>query len=156
MSWFHGILSLFSLVLYIAVWVVGLVGVITIFTRYSKPLNKSRTLSTSTPTSTPTFPGVTILRPLKGLDAQLEECLKSAFQQNYPQFEILLSVADEHDPAIKVAKELIKKYPNVVAKLIVGTQSFRTIANDLKARRILDPILKSIILLDHTPLRNSI
>ena len=115
-SLFRLILSLACLLLYIIVWTVGLVGSFTIYTRYSKsrrnsdlPLPPSQQLC-----------GVSILRPLKGLDPQLEECLASAFRQNYPQFEILLSVADEQDPAVKVAKSLIAKHPNVPAKLIIG------------------------------------
>jgi ceramide glucosyltransferase len=66
---------------------------------------------------------VSILRPLKGLDTQLQACLESAFQQNYPQFEILFSVADELDPAANVAKALIAKYPNIPAQLIIGLTS---------------------------------
>ncbi|KAJ7225685.1 hypothetical protein GGX14DRAFT_421704, partial [Mycena pura] len=42
-----------------------------------------------------TAPGVSILRPLKGLDTNLYENLESTFTQEYPNFEILLSVADE-------------------------------------------------------------
>jgi ceramide glucosyltransferase len=110
------ILAFTSLILYLVVWTVGLVGSFTIYTRYSKsrrnsgpPLSPSQQLW-----------GVSILRPLKGLDPQLEECLESAFLQNYPQFEILLSVADEQDPATQVAKALIARYPSVSAKLIIG------------------------------------
>src|SRR5271170_7021664 len=110
-SLFPIILALISLVLYMIVCTVALVGSFTIYTRYSKssryeepPLSPSQQLW-----------GVSILRPLKGLDPQLEDCLESAFQQNYPQFEILLSVADELDPATKVANHLIAKYPDVPA-----------------------------------------
>ena len=110
------IVSLAFLVVYIIICTVALVGTFTIFRRYSKsqrnaepPLSPSQFLW-----------GVSILRPLKGLDPQLEECLESAFLQNYPQFEIILSVADELDPATQVARALIAKYPDVPARLIVG------------------------------------
>jgi ceramide glucosyltransferase len=105
-----------ALVLYCVVWTVGLVGTATIFLRYSAS-RRSRV---------PVFPssqqpwGVSILRPLKGLDPLLEECLESAFRQEYPLFEIILSVADGEDPAAKVAKQVIAKYPNVPARLIIG------------------------------------
>ena len=115
-SLFPFILALASLVLYIVVWTVGLVGSLTIYTRYAKPRRNTDLLL---PPSQQLW-GVSILRPLKGLDPRLEECLESAFLQNYPQFEILLSVADEQDPAVQVAKALIAKYPSVTAKLIVG------------------------------------
>ena len=115
-SLFHFILALASLVLYLIVWTVGLVGSFTIYTRYSRSRqNRDLPLPPS-----PELWGISILRPLKGLDPHLEECLESAFLQNYPQFEILLSVADAQDPAAQVAKALIAKYPSVPAKLIIG------------------------------------
>ncbi|KAG4305560.1 hypothetical protein PORY_001116 [Pneumocystis oryctolagi] len=68
------------------------------------------------------LPGVSILRPLKGLDPRMYDCLESAFLQDYPKFEIIMSVADETDPAVDVAKELIAKYPGVNAKVILGKE----------------------------------
>jgi ceramide glucosyltransferase len=65
-------------------------------------------------------PAVSIIRPLKGLDTNLYENLESTFLQDYPNFEILMSVADEWDQALPVAKALIAKYPNVDAKIIIG------------------------------------
>jgi ceramide glucosyltransferase len=114
---FQVILSLVCLVLYTIVCLVGFVGTFTIYTRYSK----SRARREPILPASPPLPGVSILRPLKGLDTQLYECLESAFRQNYPSFEILLSVADELDPAVQVAQSLIKKYPNILAKLIIGS-----------------------------------
>src|SRR5436190_21173081 len=114
---FRFILSLASLLLYVIVCTVGLVGTFTIYIRYSK----SRRNADLPLPPLPQLWGVSILRPLKGLDPQLEECLESAFRQNYPQFEILLSVADEQDPAAKVARSLIVKYTNVHARLVIGT-----------------------------------
>ncbi|KAJ7071189.1 glycosyl transferase family 21-domain-containing protein [Mycena amicta] len=67
-------------------------------------------------------PGVSILRPLKGLDTNLYENLESTFTQEYPNFEILLSVADENDQALPVARELISKYPRVKCRIIVGEE----------------------------------
>ncbi|KAG5518714.1 hypothetical protein PMAC_002683 [Pneumocystis sp. 'macacae'] len=68
------------------------------------------------------LPGVSILRPLKGLDPRMYDCLESAFLQKYPKFEIIMSIADETDPAVNVAKELIAKYPYVDAKIIIGDE----------------------------------
>lgn len=65
-------------------------------------------------------PGVTILRPLKGLDTNLYENLESTFTQEYPNYEIIMSVANEHDQALSVAWDLLTKYPNANAKVIIG------------------------------------
>ena len=66
-------------------------------------------------------PGVSILRPLKGLDTNLFDNLESSFKQDYPNFEILLSVANEQDKALPAVYDLLAKYPNVNAKVIIGT-----------------------------------
>ena len=65
-------------------------------------------------------PGVSILRPLKGLDQNLYENLESTFTQDYHNFEILFSVADENDQALPVVYELLAKYPEVKARVIIG------------------------------------
>jgi cellulose synthase/poly-beta-1,6-N-acetylglucosamine synthase-like glycosyltransferase len=63
---------------------------------------------------------VTIIRPLKGVDCNLYENLVSSFRQDYSNFEIIFSVASENDPAVKVVKNLMKRYPKVDVKLIIG------------------------------------
>jgi ceramide glucosyltransferase len=65
------------------------------------------------------FP-VSILKPLKGVDAGSEENLESFFRLNYPDFELLFSVADAHDPAARTVRQLMAKYPGVKSRLIVG------------------------------------
>lgn len=65
-------------------------------------------------------PGVSILRPLKGLDTNLYKNLESTFIQDYPKFELLLSVDDEHDQALSVVHDLLTKYPNVNARIIIS------------------------------------
>lgn len=66
-------------------------------------------------------PGVSILRPLKGLDTNLYENLESTFTQEYPNYEIFLCVADENDQALPVVNDLIAKYPDVNAHVMIGT-----------------------------------
>lgn len=65
-------------------------------------------------------PGVSILRPLKGLDTNLYENLESTFTQNYANYEIFLCVADKHDQALSVVRELVEKYPNVKSHIMIG------------------------------------
>ena len=45
-------------------------------------------------------PPVTIFKPLKGLDEELEENLRSFFRLDYPTYQLLFCVADADDPAI--------------------------------------------------------
>ncbi|KAI8822451.1 glycosyl transferase family 21-domain-containing protein [Fimicolochytrium jonesii] len=99
-------------------------GTVLIRSRHAKK-SSSTTSSPSSPSEhsplapipTPT-PGVTIIRPLKGIDVNLAENLSSSFRQTYPHFEILFTVADPKDPAVAVVHDLIKTYPNVDARLL--------------------------------------
>jgi hypothetical protein len=75
-------------------------------------------LSTAAPASAP---GVSILRPLKGLDTNLYENLESTFNQEYPNYEIIFSVTDEDDQALPVVRDLLAKYRHFNAKVIIGT-----------------------------------
>lgn len=95
-------------------------------------------------------PGVSILRPLKGLDTNLFENLESTFHQEYPNFEIIFSVANEYDQALSVVQALIEKHPNFDARVIVGTyQPFRVSSGIIdrrlgKVRKSLEQIQRSI------------
>src|SRR5690242_1793217 len=59
------------------------------------------------------FPRVTVLKPLHGMEPQLETNLESFFRQDYPDFEIIFGARGEGDPALKVVKSLQRKYPNI-------------------------------------------
>ncbi|KAI0931763.1 hypothetical protein AcW1_000918 [Taiwanofungus camphoratus] len=72
--------------------------------------------------SASSVPGVSILRPLKGLDTNLYENLESTFTQEYPNYEIFLCVADEHDQALSVVRDLIARYPHVKAHVMIGEE----------------------------------
>lgn len=63
---------------------------------------------------------VTILKPLKGLDEGFKENIESFFDLDYPEFEIIFSVADRSDPAARVVRQLIEENPKVQARLVVG------------------------------------
>jgi ceramide glucosyltransferase len=68
------------------------------------------------------LPSVSILKPLKGLDDELELNLRSFFELSYPKFEILFGINDLDDPAIELVRKLISEYPKVSARLIVDTK----------------------------------
>ncbi|KAK2461631.1 hypothetical protein APHAL10511_006094 [Amanita phalloides] len=68
-------------------------------------------------------PGVSILRPLKGLETNLYENLESTFRLDYLNYEIFFCVADQDDQALPVVQKLMAKYPNVRATLVVGEET---------------------------------
>ena len=64
-------------------------------------------------------PPVSVLKPLAGAEERLEANLRSFFEQDYPDFEILFAVRNEDDPAVEVACRLQARYPAVPSRLLV-------------------------------------
>jgi ceramide glucosyltransferase len=62
---------------------------------------------------------VSILKPLAGLDLNLESNLRTFFAQDYPAFEILFAVRDAADPAVEVVERLRREHPQVPSRLLV-------------------------------------
>ncbi|KAI8075880.1 glycosyl transferase family 21-domain-containing protein [Gilbertella persicaria] len=80
----------------------------------NKPKPKSSKLSATE------AEGVSIIRPLKGVDLELETNLRSSFVQNYSKFEIIFSVASAQDAAIEVVRKLQQEYHHIDSRLIIG------------------------------------
>lgn len=68
------------------------------------------------------LPGISILKPLHGLDLGLEDNLRTFFTQDYPDYEILFAARDSNDPALEVVAKLSREYPDIVARIIVTGQ----------------------------------
>jgi hypothetical protein len=66
------------------------------------------------------FPGVSIIKPLFGADANLESNLETYFNLRYPRYEILFSVQEPGDPALEISTRLSKKYPNISVSFFIG------------------------------------
>ena len=62
---------------------------------------------------------ISVLKPLAGVDDGLEGNLRTFFEQEYANFEILFAVRSAQDPAITVAEKLRAQYPQVPSRLIV-------------------------------------
>jgi ceramide glucosyltransferase len=78
-----------------------------------------RHLAAPVPRPPAAWGGVSILKPLKGVDAGLEENLASFFRLDYPEFEVLLGVRDADDPAVEVARLVAAAHPWVPSRVIV-------------------------------------
>lgn len=65
-------------------------------------------------------PGVTVIRPLCGLDNNLYKTLESSMRIDYPKYEVIFALQDENDEAIPIVKMLMKRYPNVDASIVIS------------------------------------
>ncbi len=65
------------------------------------------------------FPPVSILKPLKGLDDGLFDNLESFCKLDYPQYELIFALQNQNDPAYKVAKKVKEKYPSKNITIVV-------------------------------------
>ena len=64
------------------------------------------------------WPGISILKPVRGLDPDFYEAIRSHALQDYPSFEILFGLADLEDPAVAEIERLIAEFPNLPVRLI--------------------------------------
>lgn len=77
------------------------------------------------PAMQPPFqPPVTVLKPLKGLDVELYENLRTLCEQQYPTFQVLCGVADVDDPAIAVVRRLQREFPQLDLELVVDARIY--------------------------------
>ncbi len=67
-------------------------------------------------------PGISILKPVRGLDPGFYEAIRSHATQDFPEFEIIFGVAEWNDPAVPQIERLQAEFPELAIKLIVSAQ----------------------------------
>ena len=80
---------------------------------------QGRLLAAPPPPVPDSFPPVTILKPMKGVDDGLEKNLRSFFAQDYPDVELILGSPTADDPALDVARRVAADFPKVKSKIVV-------------------------------------
>lgn len=70
--------------------------------------------------STASLPPVTILKPLRGVDPGLYDNLRAIIEQDHPDFEIIFGAEDSFDPALEVARRLLREFPERNLKVVGG------------------------------------
>ncbi|KAB1070676.1 ceramide glucosyltransferase [Methylobacterium planeticum] len=72
-----------------------------------------------------TFPAgapVSLVRPVRGIEAFSEEMLSRGFRLDYPAYELIFCVADAGDPIRPLLRRLIAQHPGVPARILVGDE----------------------------------
>jgi ceramide glucosyltransferase len=69
-------------------------------------------------------PPVSLIRPLCGVDNYADDTLRSTFELDYPDYEVLFCVATASDAVIPVVKDFMARHAGVTARLLVGDDRF--------------------------------
>jgi ceramide glucosyltransferase len=67
----------------------------------------------------PFFPPVSVLKPVHGLEAQLEQNIESFFRQDYPDYEILFAADTADDAALDVVREVCARHPQIRSRVLI-------------------------------------
>lgn len=63
-------------------------------------------------------PRVSVLKPVRGVEAQSYENFASFCRQDYPNYEILFGVREENDPAIPIIERVRKEFPELSIRIM--------------------------------------
>jgi ceramide glucosyltransferase len=107
-------------------------GLVLRFLRRKRPFApgpRERAASASRPGDSTAAPRVSILKPLSGLDDGLEENLASFACLTGATYEVILSAARDDDPAVAVARKVMRRFPATPIRLVVGGGTGLRLAN---------------------------
>ncbi len=65
-------------------------------------------------------PGVSILKPVRGVEPWFEEAVRSHAAQDYPEFEVLFVASSPDDPALGVVRKVMAEMPSAPIRILVG------------------------------------
>jgi ceramide glucosyltransferase len=96
---------------------------------------------------------ISILKPLAGLDLDLESNLRTFFEQDYPAFEILFAVRHEQDPAANVVSRLQREYPNVPSRLVITGEPPYPNAKVFSLEKMLGAAVNDLVVMSDSDIR---
>jgi ceramide glucosyltransferase len=96
---------------------------------------------------------ISILKPLAGLDLNLESNLRTFFEQDYPEFEILFAVRNDKDPSAEVVARLQQEYPKVRSRLLVTGEPPYPNAKVFSLDRMLSAAANDLVVMSDSDIR---
>jgi ceramide glucosyltransferase len=63
-------------------------------------------------------PPISLLKPLHGLEPDLESHLQSFFEQDYPEFEIIFCARTDQDAGLEIARRVAARYPKIRSRFL--------------------------------------
>jgi ceramide glucosyltransferase len=68
-------------------------------------------------------PGISVLKPLRGLDPDAVANFASFCVQDYGRWEILFGAEDENEPGLEAVRQVARAYPDVAIRIILGNDA---------------------------------
>lgn len=96
---------------------------------------------------------ISVLKPLSGSDEGLTDNLKSFFEQDYSNYELLFAVRSEDDSAVPVVRRLMREYPAVESKLIVTGEPPYPHAKVFSLQTMLDESQHEVVVMSDSDVR---
>ncbi len=96
---------------------------------------------------------ISVLKPLAGLDLDLESNLRTFFEQDYPAFELLFAVRNEHDPAAQVVARLQSEYPQIASRLLMTGEPQFPNAKVYSLDRMLSAAANDLVVMSDSDIR---
>jgi ceramide glucosyltransferase len=90
---------------------------------------------------------ISVLKPLAGKDEDLEENLRTFFEQDYSNYEILFAVRHAQDEAVAVVERLVREYPKIQSRLIITGEPPYPHAKVFSLQRMLEESRNDLIVM---------
>jgi ceramide glucosyltransferase len=109
-----GLFALLFLLLLLAAWAYQLLALTSLWRFFG---------SAAQPPLPPTGPGITVFKPLKGLEATTRECLESFLSQTYRPYQVLFGVRHPADPVVPLLRELQESHDGPEIEIVFCPES---------------------------------
>jgi ceramide glucosyltransferase len=86
--------------------------------RFQRHSDEYRRVARSIPAGA--LPPVTIFKPVHGMEARLAENLESFFEQDYPEYEVIVGARSNDDPAIQLARAIAERHPDLKSRIVIS------------------------------------
>jgi ceramide glucosyltransferase len=67
----------------------------------------------------PPCPGITVFKPVRGLEPETRECLETFLSQDYQPYQVLFGVADENDPVLPIIRAFTERAAGPEVQVVV-------------------------------------
>jgi ceramide glucosyltransferase len=100
-------------------------------------------------------PAVSILKPVHGLEPNLEANLESFFRQDYPNFELIFCARHADDPALMLAETIAERHPEVPVRILTSGEPSWTNAKLYSVERMWKEASHDLLVISDSDVRVS-